>query len=71
VGNLYIYSESFGGSNFYITPGILFSHLHLGLPSGLIYSNLQTSMPSMFTNWCRKQTQLRNISYLYFTRDAT
>jgi len=71
VGNLYIYSKFFEGPNFYITPAILFSHLHLGLPSGPLCSDLQTSMPYTITSLCRKQTQLRNISYLGITRDAT
>jgi hypothetical protein len=63
VGNLYIYSQSFEGPNFYITPAILFYHLHLGLPNDPLCSDLQTSMPYMITNWCRKQTQIHNISY--------
>jgi len=68
VGNLYIYSESFEGPNFYIMPAILYSHLHLGLPSGPLCSDLQTSMPYITTNWCRKQTQLHNISFLCITK---
>jgi len=68
VSNLYIYSESFEGPNFYIMPAILYSHLHLWLPSGPLCSDLQNSMPYITTNWCRKQTQLHNISYLCITK---
>ena len=64
MGSLYIYSESFEGPNFYIMPAILYSHLHLGLPSSLLCSDLQTSMHSITTNCCRKQSQLHDISYL-------